>query len=132
MLFLSAGFFPSTLNAEEYAVILNAENLENLERDQLLQIFKKEFKYWKDGSNVIAYLPKSNEVVEAFFDALGTSREKIDEHFNRLREQGSRDLPPLKKDTQEIKRILTRNKAAIGIFEKSQAEDLRIIFTFKK
>ena len=128
--FLSFFILETPSFATQYAIVVHPENTIQLDTNELLQIFKKEYKYWKDGSNVVVYLPSEAKVNDALFSSLGTTHQKLSEHFSRLREQGSRVLPPFYEKTRHIRKVVKRNRAAIGVVEASESQEFRVLFTF--
>ena len=119
-----------SLLAAEYAVVVHPDNQTQVSPEVLLQIFKKETTIWEDGTNVIVYVPKKSKVTDALLKALGSSKKEVDTHFLLLREQASHILPPKRKRFATAQKLVRRNRSAIAVVKKSQAQDFKVLLNF--
>jgi len=111
--------------AGDVAVIVNKDNPNAIDKDTIVKIYQGELKAWKDGTPVTAVdLPESSPARASFCaDVLGKTVANVKALWAQLIFSG-RALPPKQAASDEdVKKLVSANKGAIGYVKSSSADD---------
>jgi ABC-type phosphate transport system substrate-binding protein len=125
-LILSASFWLiSPAWAGDFVVIVNKDNAAQVDKAFIAKVFTGDLKSWKDGSQITPIdLPEDNPVRASFStDVLGKSVGNVKAQWAQLIFSG-RALPPKQVGSdEEVKKLVSANKAAIGYIKASSLDD---------
>jgi len=111
--------------AGDYVVIVNKDNAYPVDKAFVAKVFTGDAKSWKDGSPITAVdLPEDNPVRASFSnDVLGKTVGNVKAQWAQLIFSG-RALPPKQAASDdEVKKLVSANKSAIGYIKASSLDD---------
>jgi ABC-type phosphate transport system substrate-binding protein len=111
--------------AGDYAVIVNKANAAPVDKDTVVKIYTGQLKSWKDGSPVAAVdLPESDPARASFTsEVLGKTVANVKALWAQMIFSGQALPPKQASSDDEVKKLVSANKGAIGYVKASSVDD---------
>ncbi len=127
---LTALLAAGSATAEGIAVIVHPERSDRLDAAEIVQVYLKQRRFWKDGTRIVAVNREAGSAIRAEFVSrvLQTSPSRLAVYWNRQYFQGV--LPPATLASGEaVRRFVATERAAIGYVDPAVADDsVRVLF----
>lgn len=111
--------------AGDVAVIVNKENNTSIDKETVAKIYTGDLKSWKDGTPVMAVDQSETSPVRASFsaDVLGKTVANVKALWAQMIFSGKALPPKLAATDDDVKKVVTANKGAIGYIKPSSVDD---------
>jgi ABC-type phosphate transport system substrate-binding protein len=111
--------------AGDFAVIVNKANTSAVDKDAIAKVYTGDKKIWDDGIPVMAVdLPADNTVRASFSgDVLGKTVATMKAFWAQLVFSGKALPPKVASSDEDVKRLVSANKGAIGYIKPSSVDD---------
>ena len=111
--------------AGDFAVIVNKANTSVVDKDAIAKIYTGDKRIWDDGIPVMAVdLPADNTVRASFSgDVLGKTVANMKAFWAQLVFSGKALPPKVASSDEDVKRLVSANKGAIGYIKPSSVDD---------